>query len=232
VEQLSGYEIAQQRIEARQKQRFRAGIAFAMFFLLLFLTLLAGPAAYGCLVPLILTFGLLALFGAAQLYYASPRGAPSIRVVEDQMNWLFGDGWRDVAGTNEFILAQERIRRRRTRRTQFYFHLTIFILAAIAMMPLLISGIPSGSLLLLFPLIWLSIVIAHGLDACPSRGRLESEERQIGQAILTELDHSARDIEKRKEKPKNDVRYAIGEDGELVEIAPAIDEKIDRASQD
>ncbi|MBZ0286672.1 MAG: hypothetical protein K8I30_03590, partial [Anaerolineae bacterium] len=164
MEQLSGYEIAQQRIEGRQKQRFRAGIGFAMFFLLIVLTLLAGPQASACLIPLMVCFGFFALIGGIQLYYASPRGAPSAAVVETEMGWLFGDDWRDVAGTDEFILAQERIRQRRTKRAYFFLHLIIFLLVNAALIPPLLEAVRLMSsgwpryFLLMFPLVWLGVL--------------------------------------------------------------------------
>ena len=52
----------------------------------------------------------------------------------------------------------------------------------------------------------------------PSRRRLVRQERQIGKAILAEMQRSVPEIEKRKDKPKHDVQYRVGEDGELVEV--------------
>ena len=58
----------------------------------------------------------------------------------------------------------------------------------------------------------------YGLPTFPSRRRLARGERQIGQAILAEMQRSTPELEKRKDKPKRDVQYRVGEDGELVEV--------------
>jgi hypothetical protein len=226
MEQLSGYEIAQKRIEGRQRQRSLFGIWIGLLILSALLFLLGGTMVAGCTVPMLVIFGFLAVMEGIQLYFASPRRAPSPAMVTDEMGWLFGDDWRDMAGTQEFMLAQERIRRRRIRQGYFYLDMVVFLLVNAIFWYFAIDSLAnkvstfSGAMgcLVLFAFGWLTFLAGHGIMVFPSRRRLVRQERKIGQAILAELQSSVPEIEKRKEKPKDDIQYRVGEDGELVEI--------------
>jgi hypothetical protein len=220
VEQLSGYEIAQQRIEQRQRKRYRVGAWITLCILSGIFLLLGGIRTAGCAVPLLVSFAFFAFMDGIQLYFASVRRAPSPETVADEMNWLFGDDWRDIAGTQEFMLAQERIRKRRVRKAYFFLNVVAFFLGNTALFLLMASNAASGTMncLLLFAIGWLVIMGGHGLMALPTRRRLARQESKFGQAVLAEMQRSTPDIGKRKEKPKNDVQYRIGEDGELEEV--------------
>jgi hypothetical protein len=129
---------------------------------------------------------------------------------------------------NEYMLAQERIRRRRIKRSYFYLHLIVYLLVNAALLYLLIGSFaritsaPLGCMVLL-PFVWLAFLGGHGLLAFPSRRRLARREQQIGQAIQAELQQLEPEMAKHKEKPKRDVQYTVGEDGELVEISDDLD---------
>jgi len=224
MEQLSGYEIAQQRIESRQRRRYRAGVWVALFIIAGVFLMLAGAPAAGCIIPLMVCFGFFSIMDGIQIYFASPRQAPSKEMVMDEMGWLFGDDWRDVAGTQEFMLAQERIRRRRIRRAYFFVDLIAFFVVNAGLLFLIgrtfntYSASSSAGCLTIFVIGWLLFLGGHAVMVFPSRRRLTRDEHRIGQAILAEMQRSVPDLEKRKDKPKRDAQYRVGEDGELVEV--------------
>lgn len=220
MEQLSGYEIAQQRIESRQRRRYRVGVWIVLCILAGIFLLLGGRTTAGCAVPLLASFAFFAFMDGIQLYFASARRAPSPENVADEMGWLFGEDWRDIAGTQEFMLAQERIRRRRIRKAYFFLDVLAFFLGNTALFLLAASSAAASTMgcLLIFAIGWLIFLGGHGLMALPTRRRLARQESKFGQAVLAEMQRSTPDIGKRKEKPKNDVQYRIGEDGELEEV--------------
>lgn len=236
MQKLSGYEIAQKRIEERQQKRIGVGVWGILLILMLAITLIAGPAAVGCTIPLIASMSFFAIRDGIPLYYVSPQRAPSREMVDDQMMWLFGDDWRDIAGTQEYMLAQERIQRRRIRRSYFYLHLAVFLLVNAGLLLLLIDSFtrPNSELscMLLFPFAWLTFLAGHGFIVFPTQRRLVRQERQFGLALQMEIQRSIPEMTKRKEKPKRDVEYRIGEDGELVEISDDIDESDHKPNRD
>lgn len=242
MEQLSGYEIAQKRIEGRQRQRNRFGIWIGLLILSALLFLLGGVPAGRYTVPLLVIFGFLTIMEGIQLYFASPKRAPTLMMVEDEMAWLFGRDWRDMAGTQEFMLAQERIRRRRIRRGYFYLDAIVFLLVNGTLWYFGIDSMTkkfstfSGAhgYLILFAFGWLVFLGGHAAMVFPTRRRLARQESQIGHAILAEMQRSTPDIGKRKEKPKHDVRYRVGEDGELVEVEDefTFDDEDEKAKRD
>jgi hypothetical protein len=235
MEQLSGYEIAQKRIEERQRKRHRVSVWVVLMIVLTITSLIAGPRLFGCSVPLIVSFGFFAIMDGIQLYSVSSRRAPTPEMVDDQMAWLFGDDWRDIAGTQEYMLAQERIRRRRVRRSYFYLHLATFLLVNAGLLLLLIESFTRSTsafgCMLLFPFIWLVFLAGHGFMVFPTRQRLVRQERQFGLRLQTELQQSIPEISKRKEKPKRELQYRIGEDGELEEVEDKLEDGDDKSKR-
>ena len=222
MEQLTGYTIAHERIEERQRKsnRFKGWIILLIpVGLVTFLSYQAADHTWLCTAPMLLGLGVFLLMDGIELYLLSPRRELSTAVFEQEMTWLFGDDWQVTAGTQEYMLGQERIRRRQVRRGQFYPHLFVSVIMNSRLLTLLNTPPDYGALQGLGVIaVLLGLLIFHGYKVFPSRGRLEQRERQFGQAIQVEIQQIEPEMMKRMEKPKRDVRYLIGEDGELVEI--------------
>jgi hypothetical protein len=237
MEQLSGYEIAQKRIEQRRQKSSRFKVWIALLILAALVTqqsLQANNHNSLCTVPIMLGLGLFIFMDGIELYFTSPRRQLSAHIFEQEMTWLFGDDWQDVAGTQEYMLGQERIRRRQIRQGQFYLHLFISLMYNCLAVSSLFRYPEFGSFHTLVTLaVSLVLLIFHGYKVIPSRRRLEHQERDIGRAIQAEIAHSIPESAKHKEKPKRDVRYTIGEDGELEEISEyLIDENSKQIDED
>ncbi len=232
MNQLSGYEIAQKRVEDRRNKSNR----FKLWIVLLILAAVVSQQSLQAdnnirlwffSIPIAFLMGLFILMDGIELYFTSPRRQISPHVFEQEMIWLLGDDWKDIAGRQEYMLGQERIRRRQIRQGQFYLHLCLYLIYNAFALNALFNTLESDSFGLLAQLAVLSgLLIFHGYKVFPSRRRLERRERDFGRAIQAEIAHNIPESTKRKEKPKRDVRYTIGEDGELEEISEyLIDEK-------
>jgi hypothetical protein len=217
--QFSGSKIPQDRIEERRKRTNRFKVWIALFILAAVGTPLLTTQMAGCTIPIMLGLGALAFMDGIELYLHTPQRELSPQVFEQELIWLFGDDWQGVAGTQEYMLAQERIQRRQDRRGQFYPHLFISVIFNSFFFPILFTppnyGSPESLIVFAVPL---GLLIVHGYVVFPTRRRLERQERDIGRAIQAEIDRSVPEISKYKEMPKRDVQYRVGEDGELEEI--------------
>src|SRR6185369_8173795 len=107
-----------------------------------------------------------------ELYLNSPQGELSTTVFEKEMTWLFSDDWQTTTDTQEYMLGQERIRRRQVRRRQFYPHLFVSLVFNSSLYWMLFTPPNYGSpgVLGVFA-ISLGLLIVHGYIVFPWRGR-------------------------------------------------------------
>jgi hypothetical protein len=235
MEQLSGYEIAQQSLEKRTRRRDRFTLWIALLIIAVFGIIVSNPEfdIVGGMVPLVLILGSLAYIDGVELYFSSSKHAPSQEIFEQEMAWLFGESWRDQSGTEEFWLAHRRIHRRRVRRWHFVIHLLAFLVIAggleyiqfnnnVSLQTRPLNAELCAQLPILF---WLAAVIRHAIIAFPSQMRLARREQRIGKAIQAEIQRLQPATQSWKEKPKRDVHYRIGEDGELEEISEYLEDE-------
>jgi hypothetical protein len=236
MEQLSGYEIAQKRIEDRRNKSNRFKLWIVLFILAALVTQMFIDDYHFLVfsIPIAFLMGFFILMDGIELYFTSPRRQLSPHIFEQEMAWLFRDNWQDVAGTQEYMLGQERIRRRQIRQGQFYLHLCISLIYNYLSFASFFRQPEFGPVhALVTSAVSLGLLVFHRYKVVPSRQRLERRERDFGRAIQTEIAHSIADSPKRKEKPKRDVRYTIGEDGDLEEISEyLIDEKPKQIDED
>lgn len=227
---FSGSKISQDRIEERRKRTNRFKLWIALFILaavVMLLSLQSTNSSWQCTIPIMLGFGALVLKEGIELYLHTPQRELSPHVFEQELIWLFGDDWQGVAGTQEYMLAQDRIQRRQDRREQFYLHLFVSLVFNSFFFPFLFTppNYFSPASLAVFA-VSLGLLIVHGYVVFPTRRRLERQESDLGRAIQVEIDRSIPEISKNKQKPKRDVQYRVGEDGELEEISEFLkDEK-------
>jgi hypothetical protein len=218
---LSGYEYAQRHLMQRERRRNRFILWIGVLVVLLFGALVGIGF---CTLPLLIAIAPLAITEGMELYLLLQRSTPSTEAVEQGMAWLFGDDWRDLAEPQTYMIAQDRIRRQRMSRWRFYMHLIVYLPVNTLILYLMytnlfrFNALPSGFELLV-SLLWLGLLVRHGYSAFPSRKRRAQRERQFGQAIQFQIEQSTPETFKYKEKPKRDVRYTIGEDGELEQIS-------------
>ena len=224
MEQLSEHEIAQQRIEELQHRRSRLIIWVVLLVVLLLAALVGNIPSISCTIPLIIAGFIFASLDGIELYFASPRRAPVAETVEQEMSWLYGDDWQEQVGAPEYKRGRERVRQRGISRWHFFLHVIVFLLANVAIANLMFFEnrglfIRPSEYLLTFEIFWLALLVRHAFMAFPSSYRLMQREQRIGQAIRDEIQRNRqRETLKWKEKPKRDVLYRIGEDGELVEV--------------
>lgn len=239
MDKYSDYDFPRQGINQPERRRDRRNLWLVLLGMVAVPALLCRPETDFATIPLMIGLCIFAVWDSSALYFALPQHAPSPPAVEQEMTWLFGESWKSHASREEIAFARSRIQRRRLQRWQFGINLITFLGAA-GFMGYLLSlltappePIWAGDFLVM--LTWLTIVVRHGIIALPSREHLARRERQIGQAILAEMQHSTPDIGS-QDKPKNDVQYRIAEDGELeaVDYEPPIgeDEKPKRSASD
>lgn len=160
------------------------------------------------------------VFRLIQLFTDEPNRKFVPTTVQDEMQWLFGDDWSITTGPSEFIFAKDRLRKRRIAPWLFAGHMLIALPFLAITIMLLISMVQfsedtGAAMLILGVLVWLSAAaIPHFHHTFPSRARLEQRERRLGEALRLE---QQRMYPEAQEKAKRK-RYAIGDDGELVEI--------------
>jgi uncharacterized protein (DUF58 family) len=218
---LSAYELAQQRIEQRQRKRNRTVIWAILAAICTLLTLIASS----CALPFAFFTVVFALLSGIEWYSVLKPWTPSTSQVNQEMEWLFGENWQDSAGVHEFSLAFERIRKRRTARTQFYAHLAFFLVANCGIWGLILYSVrtfaaPGPIMVVVVSAVWLAVVLYHLASAFPTRRGLEGRERQAGEAIQRELEAMQPAKLKNEDKLKRGVHYTISDDGELVEVDP------------
>ncbi len=223
------FELAQRRIEERDRRRNVFYVWRTLLIILIMANLFGGGAIHGFLVPITALVGLITAFRGIQVYYESPRRSPSAHLVEQELNWLYGDNWRGSTSAHEYALAESRIRERRMERWRFALHLLVYIPINTSLVALVWTFInynePSGIWIAIFPAAWTIFLIRHAIVAFPTSGMLRRRERAAGRAMdltLQEVQHVKR---KRGEKPK---QLVLGDDGELVEIPDTPDEKSKR----
>jgi hypothetical protein len=230
MQPYSDYEIAQRLIERRQnrKTQFRTSLLFLV--VAVFVTVVGG-AAGSCALPLSIIAGLFVIVTRIDLYYSNPEHAPSTDEIEQEVAWLFGENWHELASAQIYAFAQDRIRKRRMRKWRLLAHLLIFIPLNGAF---IISGIQSvtdsairsnnfdGFMLLLIACIWLGVFITDVRSTFPNKRTLEKRERDFGETLQFELERLQPEKLKEKEKLKRGKHYQVGDDGELEEVEDEI----------
>jgi hypothetical protein len=216
------FQLAQIRLKDRQRKQ-----SLLLLWLALFCTTIIMNVIFGGIVewwvPLEIFTALMVVVKAIQLYYSSPRRSIRSELIEQEMDWLFGLDWREHTGPQEYTFAQDRIRKRRLERWLFALHLLAFVpistffLSGISF--LASYGQPGGEICIAVPLTWLVFLLfPHGIRAFPTKEMLANREQRAGEALWLELQKMRPEKLKTKAKPKRDVKYVVGDDGELVEV--------------
>ena len=122
----SDYEIAQRRINERQRKKtqFRTSLFFLAIAILI--TLISTNAGY-CTIPLAILAAFLSTANGIELYYTTPSHAPSEAEIEQETLWLFGEDRHELLSAQAHMFAQDRIRKRRIEKWRFVGHLLLFI---------------------------------------------------------------------------------------------------------
>jgi hypothetical protein len=219
MENFSAYELAQQRIEQRQRRRNHTLAWLLVSAVCILLTFVAG----NCALPLVMIAFVLAALSGIEWYFTSRHRTPPPSQVNQEMEWLFGEGWQDTAGMHEFSLALERIQKRRVARVKFAFHLGFFLLANAVIVGLASYNLthfqtPGPVMVFSVPVVWLAVLLYHAVSVFPSQRRLAYREQQAGETIRRELDQMQPAKQKNEDKLKRGAYYTLGDDGELVEV--------------
>jgi hypothetical protein len=219
MDNLSPYELAQQRIEHRQRRQTYTLAWLILAAISILLTFVAG----NCVLPLAGIAVLFAVFSGIDWYFTSRKWTPTLVQVSQEMEWLFGEDWQNATGVYEYSLAMERIHQRRSAQKQFAFHLGFFLVANLFIFGLVVYNLrifhtAGPSLVLIVPMVWLAVLAYHFIYAFPERRRLRQREQQAGEAIRRELNQMQPTKLKNEDKLKNDAFYTVGDDGELVEV--------------
>jgi uncharacterized membrane protein YhaH (DUF805 family) len=214
--------IAHERLRKRHQQKNIFYIWLTLFTFAVILTIVSVATKtdiYQCTIPMAGIVGLIALLRGIQLYYSSTHREIKDELLEQEMSWLFGENWKETTGYQEYQVAQDRIMRRRAERPLFLLHLLVFI--PVNGFIVLFGNMfvqynePGAIWFYITALIWLAFLIRHTIVTFPTKGMLRRREHKAGQTLLNEIQR----IDKHKpQKAKNDRRYALSDDGELVEI--------------
>lgn len=199
------FELVQEQFHERQKKRIMFYVWLSFFALFALLSLMGARDILSCTLPAAAVAGLLALSKGVALYSNSPER--TTKRIAQEMEWLFGEDWESSVDTNTYAFALSRLRVRQQKRIVFLIHLLIFIPVSLYLM--LASPV--------VVLVWLVILIRHARNAFPDRDRLKHREREAWDLLQLHLNRLRPDKQKRKEKPKREIRYRLSDDGELVE---------------
>ncbi len=216
MENYSAYELAQQRIEQRQRNQNHTLLWLILASMCIVFTMIAG----WCVLPITIIAVLFAVSGIIEWYFASPRGSPPLPQIQQEIAWLFGESWESDAGVNEYALALERIHKRRMSSMKFIIHLTLFLMVNGVIINMIINSIFYNTSQILYlgiiPVAWLVVLINHAIHAFPTQQSLAQREQEAGEIIRREIEQMQ--PAKRKTKLKRDVYYVLDDDGELVEV--------------
>jgi hypothetical protein len=218
---MSNYEFAR-RLETRKRLRDVFYIWLLNLGIALAVSVIGGGVCNPCTIPFALISGLIVVTKGIQLYNESPARTPSTDETAEELLWLYGEDWQWMSGPEEQVLAQDRIRRRRSERWLFAVHLLLFTLVNGVVvhwtLRLLREGGPEGGWLLLVPVIWSTFLISRFLHAFPTEGKLQRRERAYAQVLETQMERLWPEKRKHSEKAKRDRVVVISEDGELIEV--------------
>jgi hypothetical protein len=221
------YELAQKRIQARTHKRNNTIVLVMFIVLAIIVCLLAGTSFFLDWLPLILSASLFAASNAVDLYYHSPAHQLSSEVVSQEMAWLFGDNWHELSGSEEYALAQDRVCERQIGRWRLFAHLLIY---GLALGFVFLRVHPTGPISYILFGLWFLVLFYHFRYAFPSPDDLARRERKAGEAIRRELELLTPEKRKHEEKPKR--AYALGDDGEIVELEEVeVVDELDRSER-
>lgn len=217
MEDFFDYDIAQQRIEERRKKRNRFLVWICVTLLLLVSSLVSENPETRYLFPVAIAAAYLTGLRGIEVYFTAPNRAPNKETLEQQMEWLFGSEWRETAGVKEYSFAQDRIRKRRVQKWSFLLHLLVFVPALIVwILYESFSGYSFAGESLFVIVVWSIFIILRAISVLVSNYDLPVRERRVGHELKQELENLQPEKAKNEQKPKR--QYAIGDDGELVEL--------------
>jgi hypothetical protein len=210
---ISEYELAQKRIQIRERKRNRFIIWLGVFVGLLLLIAISASEALFCMWPLVLLPGLICVAAGIDWFFSRNNQQPPAEMVEQEMAFLFGSDWHENTGMQEYAFAQERVRARQRGPWNFALHSLFFLPVSLWLL-----GVGARWLdgIVILPLIWALFYIRHGMYVFPTSAALARRERRAGEAIRRELELLTPEKHKNEEKPKR--AYALGDDGEIVEL--------------
>ena len=222
MQELSEFELAQRRLAERKRKRNFVYIWLALLASLGLIAILDGGKIFACLVPLGAIVGLGMLATLIEIYCESPGYVSNQKQIKQEMMWLFGSEWQEVAEGQTLALAESRIRKRGKVRWLLVVHILIFIPMNVAITLIGQMGIqhhePSVAAIRIVSVIWLILLAHHTLNAFPPKSLLARRERKVGKALLLEMQHLQPQKLKQVEKPKRDIPYIFGDDGEIIEL--------------
>jgi hypothetical protein len=228
MESATDFELAQSRIATRRRYR-------QSFFLWLaiFIVLIAGNVIFGSFLggATILAQGIaffMAFVNGVRWFYQSPFFVPQETLIKREMVWLFGEDWQDFTDAQEYIFAQDRIRKRRLGRWLFFFHIPLFLFANWLLLGISQMFTQYGTgrpdeiavKIAFYGVVglWTVFLIYHAIQAFPTAGMLAKRERKAAEELQHELQNMRPQKVKNEDKLKRHPLYGIGDDGELIEL--------------
>lgn len=221
---ISDYEIAKRHAEQRQRKRRQFNFFLAAFGIVLcFGVNFLGTIIPTCMLVLMSVVGLAVVAHAIELQLTAPQRQLSTALVEQELEWLFGQDWQNCTSSVEYAFARDRVLKRQGARAIFPFHALIFAIFYSAFVSWL-SGIFAFApaiepkWLIFLPLVWLFFLGRHAWNSFATRGMLQRRERAVAQAVERKLQsiQSHKIIEPDTLKPG--AHFVISDDGELVEV--------------
>jgi hypothetical protein len=120
LKELSAFELAQIRLRQRQRKKVLFIIWIVIFCVLIGINIQFGGIDWYWNPLEIFAIFMVGYYGI-QLFYQAPQRVPKQQLIENEMQWLFGEDWKDFSGPMEYTFAQDRIRRRQVARWGFTF---------------------------------------------------------------------------------------------------------------
>jgi hypothetical protein len=230
VQYIADHQIIQRRMEHHRRRLSLLYLLLAGFTFLVCVGLSIGRFFPQCVVPALILVSLGAVAQSIAIYIAAPGRNISTALVEQELQWLFGEDWQNSTGSVEFAFAQDRVVQRQVRRATFPVHVLMFS-AFYGTLGMVINGLPDilrGGLTALFgavAAVWLAFLVLHALWAFEPKKILERRERSAAQATERQIKASQASVATVDETLKPGAHYAVSDDGELVEV-PASEDQI------
>src|SRR5687768_5273154 len=101
-------------------------LLLAGFTFLLCITSFIGTFLPQCVVPSLILVGLGIVAQAISVQVAAPKRTISTALVEQELEWLFGEDWRNSTTAVEYAFAEDRVRQRQVWRAIFPVHLLMY----------------------------------------------------------------------------------------------------------
>jgi hypothetical protein len=222
VQYIADQQTIQRRLAQHKSRISLLYLLLAGFTFLICVSSFIGRFLPQCVVPALILVGLGIVAQAISVQVAAPRRIISTALVDQQLEWLFGEDWQNSTSSVVYAFAEDRVRQRQVWRAIFPVHLLMYAAFYGTLVMLFgVSQVLGGGLLIIFGAItlpWLAFLALHAWVAFPTKNMLQSRERAAAREKEQQLRANQPRVARVDQTLEAGAHYAISDDGELVKV--------------